>query len=359
MLETVDDPFLVYTRPRVDADVFRPPRIVPAVGFIRTAEPNRASESTLKLAQLMMQSAHRNRDFLPTHLAVSQLVVAPHIRLMLKVFHDHPISDYALRNPRLDGPVAHGLIRAEIYNDFSRRFRLAARIQDGLHHELNNWYLGSAENLTNLDQYLGQRFEQHDSLTVIHLRLMHSRTRANLVTTQLRSQHNDLQVLRAYRTKFFDRMRRKPSLFTHDPGYVWSILPGMQYGYTLHLTLLLPTAGYNKMIEDLRVQASGLGSCLEHQDLVGRYWVEGVTDGHGCYLRSDKSPGLYGSDWVHGEVRAGDAVLRKKLKEALGYLAMRRALVRLKNEPKGQYFDMKNRKPRSTPRAPKGGVWAE
>lgn len=54
---------------------------------------------------------------------------------------------------------------------------------------------------------------------------------------------------------------------------------------------------------------------------------------------------------MHGEIRADDVSRREKLKEALGYLAQRRALVRQKNEPSGEYFGLPERKTRS-PRRP-------
>ncbi|SMF80593.1 hypothetical protein SAMN06295900_12268 [Trinickia caryophylli] len=85
----------------------------------------------------------------------------------------------------------------------------------------------------------------------------------------------------------------------------------------------------------------------DHADQVGRYWVNKATEGRGSYLRADRHPWLYGSDWVHGEVLAGDPVRRGKLTEVLSYLALRRALVRLKNEPPGAYFRTSDRKARA------------
>lgn len=50
---------------------------------------------------------------------------------------------------------------------------------------------------------------------------------------------------------------------------------------------------------------------------------------------------------MHGEVRPHDTRRRQKLQETLGYLPMRRALVRLKNEPEGEYFGMRERRARA------------
>jgi hypothetical protein len=88
--------------------------------------------------------------------------------------------------------------------------------------------------------------------------------------------------------------------------------------------------------------------------MVGAYWVE-VTGGQGRYFRSDRERLLYGQDWVHGEVRTDDAVLREKLKDVLGFLAVRRALVRLTSEPDGEYFGMRERKSRVSHSSVEGG----
>jgi hypothetical protein len=94
----------------------------------------------------------------------------------------------------------------------------------------------------------------------------------------------------------------------------------------------------------------------DHADQVGEYWVERATDGQGSYLRGDTNAVLYGPEWMHGEVRADDVGQRGKLKESLGYLAMRRALVRLKNEPPGQYFGTREREPRRPRRLARGSA---
>jgi hypothetical protein len=83
-----------------------------------------------------------------------------------------------------------------------------------------------------------------------------------------------------------------------------------------------------------------------------------ATGGQGSYLRGDANAVLYGPDWVHGEVLADDPERPEKLKETLGYLAMRRVLVRLKNEPPGQYFGLPERKARSSRRSVMGGARA-
>lgn len=77
-------------------------------------------------------------------------------------------------------------------------------------------------------------------------------------------------------------MRRKPALFTQKPGYVWAILPSLEGGYDLHLTLLFDTVALCKVLDDKRVEAEQAGTILEdHADQIGTYWVRTATEGQG------------------------------------------------------------------------------
>jgi hypothetical protein len=279
----------------------------------------------------------------PSDLAAKQLLHAPHLQLLLDVFFGHHISHCLDR--KINSPI--GLterVVAEIYNDFIAQFRQAMRAKKLLRRELHNWGYGSQENVAELHAYLDKLLAEHGSLTVLQLRLFHTKERVGLITAPVRAQHRDLEGLRKSRALFFDRMRRKPALFTDDPGYIWSILPSLEGGYDLHLILLFNTAALQKVIEDKKMEAEQMGVVFrDHADQVGMYFVNTATGGKGTYLRGDRMPWLYGPDWVHGEVRAEDHIRCEKLKETLSYLAMRRALVRLKNEPPGKYFGMSNR----------------
>jgi hypothetical protein len=323
--------------------------------YVKTAVPNSFYRATEELAGILSWRALRAglTIFQQSDPLASQLLHAPHIRLLLDTFFSHPINDCLGGN--IESPVnSDGRIRAEVYNDFVAQFRRAIRDSKSLRQDWHNWNLGSRENAAKLPAYLNDLFAKHGDLTVLHLRLFHASERANLITSPIDEQHQDLQMLRACRTKFFDRMRRKPALFTDDPGYVWAILPSLEGGYALHLTLLFSTAALHKVLDDKRVEAGHAGTALQrHADQVGMYWVDAATRGQGSYLCGDANAVVYGPDWVHGEVCADDAK-HKKLEETLGYLAVRRALVRLKNEPPGQYFHMPDLKPRSTPRPAKG-----
>jgi len=315
--------------------------------YVKTALPNSFYPATEELARILSERALRSSltIFQQSDPLASQLLHAPHIRLLLDTFFRHPISDCLGGN--LESPVnSAGRIRAEVYNDFVAQLRRAMRDSKLLWQELHNWNLGSRENAANLSVYLDDLFAKHGSLGVLHLRLFHAKERANLITSPLDAQLRDLDMLRACRAVFFDRMRRKPALFSGDPKYVWAILPSLEGGYSLHLTLLFTTAALRRVLDDKRVEAEQLGAALhDHADQVGEYFVNVATGGQGSYLRGDAIPALYGPEWVHGEVCAGDA-RHKKLEETLGHLAMRRALVRMKNEPRGEYFGMRERKAR-------------
>lgn len=348
MLETDDEPFqvrLVKSMWRAPvSDMFHPPCAVLVDALRKAARPNASNLAALQLAKVM-QTFQGSFDF-PSHNhpAVSQFLFAPHIRLLLEMFHAHPLRDYIGRG-RLDQQIGRGLIRADLYNDFVARFRQSMRAGGMLRRELHNWYLGSDQNVENLPAYLNGLFHKHGGLTVRHFLLFHSQERSNLVTAPVADQHDDLRRLRACRTKFLGCMRRNRSLFTDDPEYVWAILPSLKSGYVLHLTLLFSTTALRKVLDDRRVESEQATTALQdHEDEVGKYWVSGATEGLGSYHRSDKIIGLYGPEWVHGEVRVDDLGARERLTETLGYLARRRALVRLKNEPKGPYFGMPNRK---------------
>lgn len=356
-LETSFSPFVIRHGMRpgwvTEHDAYGRRRNVGPGSYGRTATVNSFYPVTQDLADLLIRIRGSSTLLDASNAAAGQLVHAPHIRLLLDVFFQHPICNCL--GSGIGKPVDDGRLRAEVYNDFVAQFRQIIVSGTLLRQELHNWNLGSCENVANLYAYLDYLFAKQGSLTALHLRLFHANERANLITSTVEAQIQDLQMLRACRTRFFDRMRRKPALFTDDPGYVWAILPSLEGGYDLHLTLLFDTIALQKVRDDKRVEAEQFGTVLQrHADQVGMYWVDVATRGQGSYLCGDTTPTLYGPDWVHGEVCAGDAK-REKLEETLGYLAMRRALVRLKNEPQGEYFGMRERKARHPRRSVRSG----
>lgn len=311
---------------------------------LKTAAPNPLSSASLALAMWLANVHAQTATLDPSDPVASRLQYAPHIGLLLDVFFDHPVSTCrGFKSNALVGDT--GLIKAEFDNDFVARFRDAMLERKLLRRERHNWSLGSRESAGKLKVYLDDLFAKHDSVTVLHLRLFHTRERASLRSASAEDLHLDLLALRACRATFFDRIRRKPALFTDEPGYVWAILPSLEGGFDMHLTLLFNTAALQKLLDDKRVEAEHTGAALEnHVDRVGEYWVDVATGGRGSYLRGDRNSWLYGPDWVHGEVRADGDVRRRKLTQMLSYLAMRRALVRLKDEPAGVYFRTRDHK---------------
>ncbi|SCV02148.1 conserved hypothetical protein [Cupriavidus necator] len=287
--------------------------------------------------------------------AANQLRYAPHIQLLLEVFLGHPLR--SCKPFKKDWPIGQmGEIMAEVHNDFVAQFRKAMLARRLLRRELHNWNWGSQENLDNLNFCLDDLFDRHGNLTILHLRLFHDKNRANLISASVEDQYRDFHALRACRTKFLDRMRRKRALFPDKPGYIWSIIPSLEGGYELHLTLLFDTATLRKLHVAKHTEATQAGAVLEdHADQVGKYWVSVATGGRGSYLPGDRDIRQNGRDWVHGEVSADDTLQREKLKNALGYLVTRRALVRLKNEPEGEYFGMRERKSRAAHQLVKEG----
>lgn len=357
-LETPLQPFIFRERP-LEKPVFVPGRrfavLQPFIDIV--ASSNTASPATMKLAALLKWQGEAFQQFDPSELAAKQLAHAPHLQLLLDVYFSRRFTGW-FDTDNFSFPDAHADDGAAA-NGWVTQFRHAMQARKFLRRELHSWNLSSCQNVPNLHAYLDNLFVQHGSLTVLHLRLMHTRRPANLITASVEEQHSYLRALRACRTRFFDRMRRKPALFTAAPAYVWAILPSLEGGYDLHLTLLFNTAALRKVLEDRKVEAELAGAAPKDLvDAIGAYWVGVGTKGEGSYLRGDRCAWLYGPDWVDGEVHADDVVRCEKLKEVLGLMAMRRALVRLKNEPDGEYFGMQERKARSPRRSRCGGTEA-
>ncbi len=271
------------------------------------------------------------------------LILAPHIALALKVFAKHDLGRCA--GLGINSEVLNtGKIVGQIYNEFVAELGDEMRKRQLLRRERHAWYLGSKENIEKLSDYLKRLFQQHGRLSVMHLRLFHDTERPSLSASSVEQQREALVALRASRTTFLNTIRHKSALFTSKPEYVWAILPSLEGGYDLHLTLIFNTAALNKVRQDLEVEATQEGHPVrDHADLVGEYWVRVATGGNGGYLAGERHPCLYGDDWVHGDVHETDV---PKLEQCLAYLVTRRALLRLKCEPPGSYFGTRQQKAR-------------
>ncbi len=315
-----------------------------------TYVPHPSDNVAQKLATLLPRFLFATTILNSPGLYANQFVFAPRLRLLGDVFFSSDISCYR-GDAKCHSVERLDPIIAEAYNDFVASFRQIMHARKLLRRELHNWGWSSRQNVTNLNAYLQNLFAQHGSMTVLHLRLSHVKARAGLIAAPVDDQRRDLELLRKSRTRFFDRMRRKPALFTDTPGYVWSIMPLVDGCYELHLTLLFNSAALQKALDDKRLEAELTGAvCEDHADQIGAYWVRIATEGRGSYRRGDWG-GLYNpAVWVHGEIHSDDISGREKLSEALGYLALRRTLVRLENEPAGEYFGIPERKTRGSRR---------
>lgn len=325
---------------------------------VKVAVPNQADLASKELASLLPAFRIAATILDPTCPVATQLEYPPHMQLLIHELCDHCLSKYLYMNinEQID---LEGKIVAEVYNDFVACFRRSMMERNLLRRELHNWRTGSYENEANLRAYLSEFFGRNDHVTVVHLRLFHARERASLVTSSREEQIRDLVGLRESRARFFDRMRRKRSLFTDKPGHVWSIVPSLQGGYEQHVTLLFNSAALQRALDDHDVTSTQAGlPPTNFADRIGQYWVDVATSGVGDYRRVDHDKWLYAGNWVHGTVRADDVRRREKLAETLGYLAMRRALVRLKYEPPGEYFGMSARITRTSRRVRVGGAVA-
>ncbi|VWC75920.1 hypothetical protein BLA9940_04451 [Burkholderia aenigmatica] len=285
-----------------------------------------------------------------------RLCSAPHLELLWNTFLEHPIRVYQgdssifMRNGRVR------LDAAEQYNDFIALLRQRLTEERQLKSSLHNWSWGSRENVANLKIYLDNLFDKYGSVTVLHLRLSAATTPIGVKSTSVDESQYYFDLLRKSRACFFDRIRRKPALFTNEPEYVWSIIPLVDGTYELHLTLLFSTVALQKVLDDKRVEANLTGTpCANHADQVGAYWIAVGTEGRGSYRQSDQIPGVYDPDvWVHGVIHADETSRRKSLVDALSYLALRRTLIRLASEPLGKYFGFPERKPRRSRRSAGG-----
>jgi len=267
------------------------------------------------------------------------LTYAPHIELFLELFFSHPVAgSRGHRNSSIPG----GRIQADVYNDFVDLLRRVA-VNQKLSPAMHNWEANGQGNRDKLDRYLAGLFVRSDSLTVMHLNVVHTTQDLNLESTAWVEQEKFLRDLATARQIFLNRRGNHPALFEHMRGYVWSIETSLPEGFSLHLTLFFDTAGL--------VHTGNLNGGLDtplvlghipasqrprvtFPQLVGAYIVRVATKGKGRYRICHQDPAHY-PDWPYGIIEANDPQPRNQLAEVLGLLAMKHELARLKNLPKG------------------------
>lgn len=288
--------------------------------FHKVAKPNQETKEAAELASFFHGVRQAYRAYSP------RLEYAPHLELFFRVYREHRISSWLPDSPNklFDSTC----IAAEVFNDLCsvQRQEMLSRMK--LQQPCHNWSLSGYQDLKRLEKYLSTLFERNRSLTVFHFRFFHSKNRVGLITSPFEDQLRDLKNLRTCRTRFLDHMRTNRALFPHKPGYVWAVEPSLNGGYGLHLTLLFNSA------ELTRDHAN----VAEHARLLGEYWVSNATRGQGYYHLCHRDPLSLRDGWVVGRVDASDFYRRTKLTDALRILALREALVRLKDRPSGKYF---------------------
>lgn len=314
------------------------PRIVNGVTRYRTAKVNRASADARDLARLLPRLG------LLKDAQTKLWVYPPHLELLSELYANHPISESLLDRPNF--PFLDRL-EGEIYNDFVDVVRREMRANNGLRRKGHNWNFGGEEGLDSLHVYLDEKFETSPNLTIVHLNLFSTMCWTGVQDASPQVQKQLVDAVRAMRNDVVDCARRNTALFGHRRGLIWSIMPSLDAGYYLHLTLLFDTDGLinAKMLNgtiDTPLAQVHL-PMVERTDvtfpqLLGDYLVAIGTKGQGTYTVCHHDPIRYGSEWIHGPVLATDGARRADLYKALGHLAQRRQLVRLKGEPRGKYF---------------------
>jgi hypothetical protein len=182
-LENELEPFciepLVRDRSMLEIDTNGRRRFVERPFHFEKVSPNVGGRASQELADLLRIISPHARILNPSDPEASQLLYAPHFRLLREVLLAHPISARLTGNGR-SAVDATGLTIEQLYNDFVARFRQAFLAQrSSLWDELHNWRLSSKENVVNLHAYLDGLFARHGSVTVLHFRLLHTREPVN------------------------------------------------------------------------------------------------------------------------------------------------------------------------------------
>ncbi|MDR5869970.1 hypothetical protein P9239_06310 [Caballeronia sp. LZ062] len=274
-----------------------------------------------------------------SYLENPHLTYAPHFELFFELFRGHRMA-FCRGTP--DSRIGGGLIVADVCNDFADLLRKVA-VDRGLSRAMHNWEMNSESNLIRLRGYLDGLFARAVSLTTVHLNVVHTTAYFNLEYSTWAEQEKFLRDLGAARQIFMNRRSNHPALFEHMKGFVWSIETSLMEGFSLHLTLIFDTAGLMHTGNLNGGLDTPLALSHNHADqrrnvtfpqLLGEYIVRVATKGNGRYLVCHQSPSLY-PDWPYGVIEASDSARRWQLEEALGNLAMKQDLARLKNLQKG------------------------
>lgn len=267
------------------------------------------------------------------------LEFAPHLELLRQVFQDHPVCLSVGRGPSARFDARR--MNFDVFNDFCATFRKRMLDKHLLRKERFNWGWGSTENLQRLKSYLSSFLGATSFTSAYHFLLLHSNEPLDLQVATEAENSKSLEILSQCRETFFNGFVRKRSLFPVKPGYVWSIEPSLCAGWGLRLTLLWPSDSLLKMGMDLNAHAEGIGC----------YWVEQATKGAGGYWVQSVDRDLLGAK-TSFHTSFFDLQRLQALVQSLEPLAIRNALVRIRNQPKGKFFGLPQMTPRRSGRSP-------
>jgi len=273
---------------------------------------------------------------------------APHLEHLFEVYRFHWMTGNHMQTP--DRPFDGRRLWADVYNDLCMRLRQDQSLRKILQVPHHNWSTTGFENLHSLNRSLDHLFSEGHDLTVYHLRLFASRTRAPICASpaqasrqldgldqepqgtdsQSQTSLQELRRLRACWKKFRGLWATKPAYFPCRPAYVWSIESSLEDGYGIQLTLFFPTASLTR---DHSIAEY-------HACCIGNYWVSNATANLGHFRLTHKEPAYFREGWIFGLIRADEVAAKETLRRTLSGLAVKDALAKPKNRPSGTYFQI-------------------
>jgi hypothetical protein len=255
----------------------------------------------------------------------TEVQFAPQLQCLIDAYRKHPIRHWISGKPR--AMIKNGLLESDAFNDFVRVLRSMA-VERRLRKAMGNWELNCVEAQRNLLSELRMLFSRHSVLSAIHLNLRLAQCDSIGIRGTFSHDErlqDDFELLRKYRRRFLDNLRRKSTLFKGLVRYVWAVEWSHFSGYSMHITLLF----------DQR-HVAFFGSHPESfANDVGNYWERTTTEERGTYQLCHLAPQRYRDDWVFGAVARQDSGRRENLQRALSFLAMKHLLVRPKGLPPG------------------------
>lgn len=272
------------------------------------------------------------RDIVIARKAYSpHLTYAPQLALFFETYLHHKVSQISVNLDQYhQNPKEH----IETLNDFFTIFHRSIHTHKTLRAEHHNWRHGRIDNQENISSYLDNYILTNHDVSALHFTFFHTTEPFNLTATTEQEQKDYLRHLSKCRETLFNGFTRKPSLFPHKPGYVWSVEPHLHEGYGLRMTLLFNTTAASKDHPFLQMHAYEIGD----------YWTSQATKGYGRYRLHPASKAPY-TGLAFDRVQVDEARKVQKLKQSIECMALFHMLVRVRNQPKGKFFGMPQWRP--------------